>query len=147
MTIKKFATDPTDRDNAELLWELKADCCIVSNSTMYLYYRDQWRVIDKKEPHILRTMIGDSIREYFEKQLSITKDGEYTTTLKNLKEICKKTKLSNVTSFVMDKMYSEHRISLRLKIKRLIYRQENPMSLKKRIILHKIPVMIITNLP
>jgi hypothetical protein len=63
MTIKKFATDPTDRDNAELLWELKADCCIVSNSTMYLYYRDQWRVIDKKEPHILRTMIGDSIRE------------------------------------------------------------------------------------
>jgi hypothetical protein len=91
MTIKKFATDPTDRDNAELLWELKADCCIVSNSTMYLYYRDQWRVIDKKEPHILRTMIGDSIREYFEKQLSITKDGEYTTTLNNLKEICKKT--------------------------------------------------------
>ena len=53
-------------------------------------------------------MIGDNIREYFEKQLSITKDGEYTTTLNNLKEICKKTKLSNVTSFVMDKMYSEH---------------------------------------
>ena len=91
MTIKKFATDPTDRDNAELLWELKADCCIVSNSTMYSYYGDQWRVIDKKEPHILRPMIGDNIREYFEKQLSITKDGEYTTTLNNVKEICKKT--------------------------------------------------------
>ena len=107
-----FPTDPTDRDFAELFWKLAGDCCIVSNNTMYLFYKNQWRVIDKKEPHILRTMIGDTIREYFEKQLSITKDKkdmkEYTTTLNNLKEICKKNKLSNVTSFVMDKMYSEH---------------------------------------
>ena len=73
MTIKKFATDPTDRDYAVLFWELKADCCIVSNSTMYIYYRDQLRVIDKKEPHISRTMIGASIREYFENSCLLQK--------------------------------------------------------------------------
>lgn len=112
MTAKKFPTEPTDRDYSELFWELKQDCCVVSNSVMYLFYKNQWRIIEKKEPHILRTMIGDTIREYFEKLLTITKDKEdmkeYTATLNNLVEICKKNKLSNVTSFVIDKMYSEH---------------------------------------
>jgi hypothetical protein len=59
--------------------------------TLFLFQFVIKGLIDKKEPHILRPMIGDNIREYFEKQLSITKDGEYTTTLNNLKEICKKT--------------------------------------------------------
>jgi len=109
---------------------------------MYLYYRDQWRVIDKKEPHILRTMIGDSIREYFEKQLSITKDGEYTTTLNNLKEICKKTKLSNVTSFVMDKCIANivipktyliiNRISFAFKNQAFDLQTGKPYVVKKR---------------
>ena len=110
MTAKPFSTEPTDRDFSELFWELAGDCCIVSNSTMYLYYRNQWRIIDKKEPHILRTMIGDTIREHFEKQLGNLKDDmkQYATTLNHLNEICKKNKLSNVCSFVMDKMYSEH---------------------------------------
>ena len=110
MTAKPFSTEPTDRDFSELFWELAGDCCIVSNSTMYLYYRNHWRIIDKKEPHILRTMIGDTIREHFEKQLGNLKDDmkQYATTLNHLKEVCKKNKLSNVCSFVMDKMYSEH---------------------------------------
>ena len=110
MTAKPFSTEPTDRDFSELFWELAGDCCIVSNSTMYLYYRNQWRIIDKKEPHILRTMIGDTIREHFEKQLGNLKDDmkQYAITLNHLKEVCKKNKLSNVCSFVMDKMYSEH---------------------------------------
>jgi len=110
MTAKPFSTEPTDRDFSELFWELDGDCCIVSNSTMYLYYRNQWRIIDKKEPHILRTMIGDTIREHFEKQLGNLKDDmkQYAITLNHLKEVCKKNKLSNVCSFVMDKMYSEH---------------------------------------
>ena len=81
-----FPTDPTDRDFAELFWKLAGDCCIVSSNTMYLFYKNQWRVIDKKEPHILRTVIGMcdwryhfatinyDWKEYFEKQLSITKD-------------------------------------------------------------------------
>jgi len=108
-TAKPFSTEPTDRDFSELFWELAGDCCIVSNSTMYLYYRNQWRIIDKKEPHILRTMIGDTIREHFEKQLGGKDDmKQYAITLNHLKEICKKNKLSNVCSFVMDKMYSEH---------------------------------------
>ena len=110
MTAKPFSTEPTDRDFSELFWELAGDCCIVSNSTMYLYYRNHWRIIDKKEPHILRTMIGDTIREHFEKQLGNLKDDmkQYATTLNHLKEVCQKNKLSNVCSFVMDKMYSEH---------------------------------------
>jgi phage/plasmid-associated DNA primase len=112
MTVKIFPTEPTDRDFAELFWELAGDCCIVSNNTMYLYYKNQWRIIDKKEPHILRTMIGDTIREYFENQLKIVKDKEdmkeYKNILDYMKQICGKSKLSNVSAFVMDKMYSEH---------------------------------------
>jgi len=112
MTVKIFPTEPTDRDFAELFWELAGDCCIVSNNTMYLYYKNMWRIIDKKEPHILRTMIGDTIREYFENQLKIVKDKEdmkeYKNILDYMKQICGKSKLSNVSAFVMDKMYSEH---------------------------------------
>jgi len=52
MTAEPFPTDPTERDFSELFWELAGDdCCIVSNNTMYLYYKNQWRIIDKKEPH------------------------------------------------------------------------------------------------
>ena len=107
ITAIKFPTEPTDRDFAELFLELAGDCCIVSNNMIYLFYKNQWRLIEKKEPHILRTFICDTIRGHFEDQLKVTKDKEYITTLNNLKEICKKNKLSNVTSFVVDKMYSE----------------------------------------
>ena len=69
MTAEPFPTDPTERDFSELFWELAGDCCIVSNNIMYLYYKNHWRIIDKKEPHILRTMIGDTIRNHFEKIL------------------------------------------------------------------------------
>jgi len=112
MTTKQFPTEPTDRDFAELFWDLAGDCCVVSNDTIYVYYRNQWRNINKKDPHILRTMIGNTIREHFEKLLPTLKNKEdmkeYTNTLNHLKEICKKNKLSNVCSFVLDKMYSEH---------------------------------------
>ena len=108
MTAKPFPTEPTDRDYAELFWGLKGDCCIVSNGGMYVFYKNQWRIIEKKEPHILRTMIGDTVREHFEKILKTVKDKDYISTLNNLKEICKTNKVSNVTRFVIDKMYSDH---------------------------------------
>ena len=112
MTAEPFPTDPTERDFSEFFWELAGDCCIVSNNTMYLYYRNQWRIIDKKETHILRTMIGDTIRNHFEKILINVESNGFITKVSNtarfIAEMCKRNKLNNVTSFVMDKMYSEH---------------------------------------
>jgi len=112
MTAEPFPTDPTERDFSELFWELAGDCCIVSNNTMYLYYKNHWRIIDKKEPHILRTMIGDTIRNHFEKILINVESNGFITKVSNtarfIAEMCKRNKLNNVTSFVMDKMYSEH---------------------------------------
>ena len=112
MTAEPFPTDPTERYFSELFWELAGDCCIVSNNTMYLYYRNQWRIIDKKEPHILRTMIGDTIRNHFEKILINVESNGFITKVSNtarfIAELCKRNKLNNVTSFVIDKMYSEH---------------------------------------
>ena len=112
MTAEPFPTDPTERDFSELFWELAGDCCIVSNNIMYLYYKNHWRIIDKKEPHILRTMIGDTIRNHFEKILINVESNGFITKVSNtarfIAEMCKRNKLNNVTSFVMDKMYSEH---------------------------------------
>ena len=112
MTAEPFPTDPTERDFSELFWELAGDCCIVSNNIMYLYYKNHWRIIDKKEPHILRTMIGDTIRNHFEKILVKVESNGFITKITNtaryMAEMSKKNKLSNVCSFVMDKMYSEH---------------------------------------
>jgi phage/plasmid-associated DNA primase len=112
MTAKPFPTDPMEKDYSELFWELAGDCCIVSNNTMYLYYKNQWRIIDKKEPHILRTMIGDTIRNHFEKILINVESNGFITKVSNtarfIAEMCKRNKLSNICSFVMDKMYSEH---------------------------------------
>ena len=112
MTAEPFPTDPTERDFSELFWELAGDCCIVSNNTMYLYYKNHWRIIDKKEPHILRTMIGDTIRNHFEKILINVESNGFITKVSNtarfIAEMCKRNKLSNICSFVMDKMYSEH---------------------------------------
>jgi phage/plasmid-associated DNA primase len=112
MTAKPFPTHPMEKDYSELFWELAGDCCIVSNNTMYLYYKNQWRIIDKKEPHILRTMIGDTIRNHFEKILVKVESNGFITKITNtaryMAEMSKKNKLSNVCSFVMDKMYSEH---------------------------------------
>ena len=112
LTKEPFPTAPSEKDYSELFWELAGDCCIVSNNTMYLYYKNQWRIIDKKEPHILRTMIGDTIRNHFEKILVKVESNGFITKITNtaryMAEMSKKNKLSNVCSFVMDKMYSEH---------------------------------------
>ena len=112
MTAEPFPTAPTEKDYSELFWELAGDCCIVSNNTMYLYYKQQWRIVDKNEPHILRTMIGDTLRVHFQKILINVESSGFITkisdTARYIAEMCKRNKLSNVTSFVMDKMYSEH---------------------------------------
>ena len=112
LTKEPFPTAPTEKDYSELFWELAGDCCIVSNNTMYLYYKNMWRIVDKNEPHILRTMIGDTLRVHFQKILiNVESNGIVTKisdTARYIAEMCKRNKLSNVTSFVMDKMYSEH---------------------------------------
>jgi hypothetical protein len=112
LTKEPFPTAPSEKDYSELFWELAGDCCIVSNNTMYLYYKNMWRIVDKNEPHILRTMIGDTLRVHFQKILiNVESNGIVTKisdTARYIAEMCKRNKLSNVTSFVMDKMYSEH---------------------------------------
>ena len=57
-------------------------------------------------------MIGDTIRNHFEKILINVESNGFITKVSNtarfIAEMCKRNKLNNVTSFVMDKMYSEH---------------------------------------
>ena len=106
LTIPMLCDKPTDRDYAVLFWKLSADCCMVTNSTMYLYYKNQWRV--EKELHILRTMVGDTIRGYLQTRLLAAEEEAYGKILTILKDICCKFKLNGVVSFVTDMMYSEH---------------------------------------
>ena len=48
MTAEPFPTNPTERDFSELFWELAGDCCIVSNNTMYLYYKISGELLTRK---------------------------------------------------------------------------------------------------
>jgi phage/plasmid-associated DNA primase len=113
MTAEKpFATE-TDKDYVDLFMSLKGDCCIVSNSVIYVFYKNKWRLIEKKDPHILRIMIGDCVRDYLENILKTVKDKdysnkEYLSIIGCLREVCGAVKISNLTRCVIDKMYSDH---------------------------------------